>query len=158
MPRSAPVSSFAATFANVAFGGAAVQQIEGGQIMRKSVFRPIVIGVVAATLVFPAWAARGGGGSGHGATVSAAAHSAHMSGSPVGPSVRSVARSNSQGPSHASANAISHVQNSPGKANSNSVLGNGDTSTSTQMASGRGQGKAAKTAKSGKAKGKKSNH
>jgi hypothetical protein len=124
--------------------------------MRKSVFRPIVIGVVAATLVFPAWAARGGGGSGHGATVSAAAHSAHMSGSPVGPSVRSVARSNSQGPSHASANAISHVQNSPGKANSNSVLGNGDTSTSTQMASG--QGKAAKTAKSGKAKGKKSNH
>ena len=134
--------------------------------MRKIVFRPILLGVVAATLVFPAWAARGGGGSGHGATVSAAGHSAHMSGSPVGPSVRSVARSNSQGPSHASANAISHVQNSPGKANSNSVLGNGGTSTSTdgmaststQMTSGRGQGKAAKTAKSGKAKGKKSIH
>jgi len=136
------------------------RQIEGGQIMRKIVFRPILIGVVAATLVFPAWAARGGGGSGHGATVSAAAHSAHMSGSPVGPSVRSVARSNSQGPSHASANAISHVQNSPGRANSNSVLGNGGAATSssdfTQMTGARGHGKASKTAKSGKARGKKS--
>ena len=134
--------------------------------MSKIVFRPILVGVVAATLLSPAWAARGGGGSGHGATVSAAAHSAHMSGSPVGPSVRSVARSNSQGPSHASANAISHVQNSPGRANSNSVLGNGDTSTSTdemaststRMTNGRGQGAATKTAKSGKAKGKKSTH
>ena len=130
--------------------------------MRKIVFRPILIGAVAATLAFPAWAAHGGGGSGHGATVSAAAHSAHMGGTPVGPSVRSVARSNSQGPTHASANAISHVQNSPGRANSNSVLGNADASTSTmaststQMTSGHGQGKAAKTAKSGKAKGKKS--
>ena len=130
--------------------------------MRKIVFRPILIGVVAATLAFPAWAAHGGGGSGHGAAVSAAAHSAHMGGTPVGPSVRSVARSNSQGPTHASANAISHVQNSPGRANSNSVLGNADASTSTmaststQMTSGHGQGKAAKTAKSGKAKGKKS--
>lgn len=128
--------------------------------MRKIVFRPILIGVVAATLAFPAWAAHGGGGSGHGAAVSAAAHSAHMGGTPVGPSVRSVARSNSQGPTHASANAISHVQNSPGRANSNSVLGNADASastmTSTQMTSGHGQGKAAKTAKSGKTKGKKS--
>jgi len=132
---------------------------EGGQIMRKIPFGPILLGAVAATLVFPAWAARGGGGSGHGATVSAAAHSAHGSGSPVGPSVRSVARSNSQGPSHASANAISHVQNSPGKANSSSVLGNGGDTTSTsssEMTTGRGHSKPAKTAKSGKAKGKKS--
>ncbi len=132
-------------------------------IMRKILFGPILFGAVAAVLVVPAWAARGGGGSGHGATVSAAAHSAHMSGSPVGPSVRSVARSNSQGPSHASANAISHVQNSPGRANSNSVLGNGGettstSSTSSEMTSGRGHGKSTKTAKSGKAKGKKSNH
>ena len=129
--------------------------------MRKILCVPILLGAVAAALAFPAWAARGGGGSGHGATVSAAAHSAHGSGSPVGPSVRSVARSNSQGPSHASANAISHVQNSPGRANSNSVLGNGgDTmstsETSSEMTTGRGHGKSAKTAKSGKAKGKKS--
>ena len=129
--------------------------------MRKILCVPILLGAVAATLVFPAWAARGGGGSGHGASVSAAAHSAHASGSPVGPSVRSTARSNSQGPSHASANAISHVQNSPGRANSNSVLGNGgDTmstsETSSEMTTGRGHGKSAKTAKSGKAKGKKS--
>ncbi len=95
--------------------------------------RRILFGIIAVALISPAWAAgHGAGGSGHGATVSAAAHSAHTSGSPVGPSVRSVARSNSQGPSHASANAISHVQNSPGKANTNSVLGNGGTSTSTQ--------------------------
>jgi hypothetical protein len=95
--------------------------------------RKILFGIIAVALISPAWAAgHGAGGSGHGATVSAAAHSAHSSGSPVGPSVRSVARSNSQGPSHASANAISHVQNSPGKANMNSVLGNGGTSTSTQ--------------------------
>jgi hypothetical protein len=94
--------------------------------------RKILFGIIAVALISPAWAAsHGAGGSGHGATVSAAAHSAHSSGSPVGPSVRSVARSNSQGPSHASANAISHVQNSPGKANMNSVLGNGGTSTST---------------------------
>jgi hypothetical protein len=94
--------------------------------------RRILFGIIAVALISPAWAAgHGAGGSGHGATVSAAAHSAHMSSSPVGPSVRSVARSNSQGPSHASANAISHVQNSPGKANMNSVLGNGGTSTST---------------------------
>jgi hypothetical protein len=136
--------------------------------MRKIPVGAILIGVFAATLVFPAWAARGGGGSGHGATVSAAAHSAHTSGSPVGPSVRSVARSNSQGPSHASANAISHVQNSPGRANSNSVLGNGGTTTSTdngtttstsaQMGHGHGHGNASKTAKSGKAKGKKTTH
>jgi hypothetical protein len=92
----------------------------------------ILFGIIAVALVSPIWAAgHGAGGSGHGATVSAAAHSAHSSGSPVGPSVRSVARANSQGPSHASANAISHVQNSPGKANMNSVLGNGGTSTST---------------------------
>lgn len=132
--------------------------------MRKIPLGPILLGAVAATLVFPAWAARGGGGSGHGATVSAAAHSSHMSGSPVGTSVRDVARSNSQGPSHASANAISHVQSSPGKANSNSVLGNGGTTTtndgtttttSSQMTSAHGHGKATKTAKSGKSKGKK---
>ena len=134
--------------------------------MRKMLFGPILLGpilfgAVAAVLAFPAWAARGGGGSGHGATVSAAAHSAHTSGSKVGPSVRSVARSNSQGPSHASANAISHVQNSPGRANSNSVLGNGGETASTSLESSetmtaRGHGKASKTAKSEKTKAKKS--
>ena len=123
--------------------------------MRNIPFGRILIGIFAAASGSPLWAAgHGGGGSGHGAAVSAAAHSAHMSGSPVGTSVRSVARSQSQGPSHASANAISHVQNSPGKANSNSVLGNGGTTTSasTQMTTARGPGK------SGKAKGKKTIH
>jgi hypothetical protein len=96
--------------------------------------RNISINIIAAALIVsasigPAWAARGGGGSGHGPTVSAAAHMAHQSGQPVGASVRTVARSNSQGPSHASANAISHVQNSPGKANANSVLGTGKGGT-----------------------------
>ena len=128
--------------------------------MRKIFVVSIPIAVFAAALAFPAWAARGGGGSGHGATVSAAAHNAHANGSPVGSSVRSEARSKSQGPYHASANAISHVQNSPGRANSNSVLGNGGATTTssdfTHMTGARAHGKASKTAKSGKAKGKKS--
>jgi hypothetical protein len=125
--------------------------------MRNILFGKILLGIVAGALVFPVWAARGGGGSGHGATVSAAAHSAHMSGSPVGPSVRTEARSKSQGPTHASANAISHVQNSPGKANSNSVLGNGGaTATTSTGATTHGHGKATKTAKTGKGNGKKS--
>lgn len=92
--------------------------------------RTVLISAIAIAATFPAWAAHGGGGMNHGSDVSQAAHAARMSGSPVGPSVRSVARSNSQGPAHASANAISHVQNSPGKAASNSVLGTSTTSAS----------------------------
>ena len=92
-----------------------------------------------AAAAFPvlAWSAGHGGGAGmgHGANVSQAAHSARMSGAPVGPSVRAVARGNSQGPSHASANAISHVQNSPGRAASNSVLGGGAPVTTAHTAS-----------------------
>lgn len=131
--------------------------------MRKIPFCRILFGIISAAMVFPVMAAGhgGGGGSGHGATVSAAAHSAHTSGSPVGPQVRSVARSQSQGPTHASANAISHVQNSPGKANSNSVLGNGGTTTtttSTGTTSAHGHGNSSAMAKSGKSKGKKSIH
>jgi len=94
--------------------------------------------LLACAMSGTAWAARGGthgssgnGGTSHGATVSATAHSAKMNGQPVGPAVRDVARSNSQGPSHASANAISHVQNSPGRANSNSVLGTGTSTSAT---------------------------
>ena len=123
--------------------------------------RKILFGIIAVAFVSPVWAAgHGGGGSGHGATVSAAAHSAHTSGSPVGPQVRSVARSQSQGPTHASANAISHVQNSPGKANSNSVLGNGGatTTTSAGMTTAHGHGNSSAMTKSGKSKGKKSIH
>ena len=154
------MSLLAFLLTHVAFGKRPFSHSKGEKVMRKILIVSIPFAVFAAALVAPAWAARGGGGSGHGATVSAAAHSAHSSGSPVGSSVRGVARSNSQGPSHANANAISHVQNSPGRANSNSVLGNADASastmTSTQMTSGHGQGKAAKTAKSGKTKGKKS--
>ena len=102
--------------------------------------------LVAAAFPALAWGAGhgggGGGGMGHGADVSQAAHSARMSGAPVGPSVRAVARGNSQGPSHASANAISHVQNSPGRAASNSVLGGGAAVTTTHAASrGKANGK-----------------
>ena len=59
----------------------------------------------------------------HGALVSQAAHQAHTSGMKVGPQVRSVARSNSQGPSHANAHAIAAVNGAHGNAASNSVLG-----------------------------------
>ena len=88
--------------------------------------RIILLSTIAIAATLPAWAwaaGHGGGGTGHGANVSQTAHAAKMNGTPVGPSVRPVARSNSQGPAHASANAISHVQNSPGRAASNSVLG-----------------------------------
>jgi hypothetical protein len=98
--------------------------------------RIILISAVALAAAFPTWSlARGngggGGGMGHGADVSQAAHAAKLNGTPVGTSVRGVARSNSQGPAHASTNAISHVQNSPGKAASNSVLGGTSTTTMT---------------------------
>lgn len=49
----------------------------------------------------------------------------------TGATNRATARANAQGPTHASENAISHVQNSPGKANANSVLGSGSTDTGT---------------------------
>jgi len=103
--------------------------------------RTILLSAIAivATLPASAWAAgHGGGGTGHGANVSQTAHTARMNGSPVGPSVRPVARSKSQGPAHANANAISHVQNSPGKAASNSVLGDGSTPAVTKS---KGKGK-----------------
>ncbi|HET7063146.1 MAG TPA: hypothetical protein VFI49_02650 [Rudaea sp.] len=94
--------------------------------------RKILFGIIVATMITPAWAAgHGAGGSGHGAAVSAAAQGARMGSSPVGPAVRDVARSQSQGAVHANANAISHVQNSNGMANTNSVLGNGGTTTTT---------------------------
>lgn len=60
----------------------------------------------------------------HGALVSQTAHQAKASGMKVGPQVRAVARSKSQGPSHANANAITH-------ASSNSVL-NSSTKTATR--------------------------
>ena len=94
--------------------------------------RKILFGIIVAATITPVWAAgHGAGGSGHGAAVSAAAQSARMGSLPVGPAVRDVARAQSQGAAHANANAISHVQNSPGMANTNSVLGNGGTTTTT---------------------------
>lgn len=111
-------------------GSGSSTRLQGVKIMRKILFGPILLSAVAAAVVSPAGAAGdGGGGSGHGAAVSAAAHSAHMGSAPTGTSVRDTARAQSQGPTHASATAISHVQNSPGKANSNSVLGNGGSTT-----------------------------
>ena len=86
----------------------------------------------------------GAGTMSHGADVSAAAHTARLNGDPVGQSVRSVARSNSQGPAHASTNAISHVQNSPGRAASNSVLG-GSTPTTTAITKSKVKGTKGKT-------------
>ncbi len=72
--------------------------------------------LLAFALSSPAWAGgQGHPGGSHGAAVSQAAHAAHMNGQPVGPAVRDVARSKSQGPAHASANGIAH-------ANGHSVL------------------------------------
>jgi len=72
--------------------------------------------LAALAIMAPAWGAgHGNSGNNHGATVSQAAHDAKANAQPVGPAVRGVARSNSQGPSHASANGIAH-------ANSHSVL------------------------------------
>jgi len=112
--------------------------------------RVLLVSAIAIAVTFPAWAAHGGGGMNHGSDVSQAAHAARMSGSPVGPSVRSVARSNSQGPVHASPNAISHVQNSPGRAASNSVLG-GSTSSSLTATKLKGKGKVKTKGKAGPA-------
>jgi hypothetical protein len=87
------------------------------------------ISILAIALTSPAWGAgHGPAGVNHGASVSQTAHMAKQNGSPVGASVRDVARSKSQGPNHASANAIQHVQNSPGRAASHSVLASGSTS------------------------------
>lgn len=66
----------------------------------------------------------------HGATVSAAAHDAKLSGDKVGPQVRDVARSKSQGPAHANSHAIHAVNGSHGNAAANSVLGDGSVTTS----------------------------
>ena len=88
--------------------------------------RTKILCMLALALTSPAWGAGHGGGHGnsgnnHGALVSQTAHDAKANGQPVGPTVRDVARSKSQGPSHASANGIAH-------ANSHSVLA-GATST-----------------------------
>ena len=87
----------------------------------------LLLSILAAlALSSTAWAAgHGNSGNNHGAMVSQAAHDAKASGSPVGSSVRDVARINSQGPSHASANGIAH-------ANSHSVLAGGSTTASTK--------------------------
>ena len=67
----------------------------------------------------------GGMGHGLGTSVRQAAMTARQAGTPVGSSVRAAARVNAQGPVNANANAITHVQNSTGQANANSVLGTG---------------------------------
>jgi len=90
--------------------------------------RTKILCMLALVLTSPAWGAgHGKSGNNHGATVSQAAHDAKANGQPVGPAVRDVARSKSQGPSHASANGIAH-------ANSHSVLASGSSTTSTKHA------------------------
>jgi hypothetical protein len=93
--------------------------------------------ILAIALTSPAWGAGHGHGNAagnHGSDVSQAAHSAKANGEPVGPAVRDVARSNSQGPSHASANGIAH-------ANSHSVLATNSSTTNTKHI-GKGKTKA----------------
>jgi hypothetical protein len=92
--------------------------------------RTQILCLLALTLTNPAWGAGHSGGQGnmhnnHGAVVSQTAHTAKANGQAVGPAVRNVARSKSQGPSHASANGIAH-------ANSHSVLASAGTTTSTK--------------------------
>ena len=125
--------------------------------MRKS----LLFVVFGAAFALPAFAAGGHGGGGgfggghtmglqsssmsmghmtnpntHGAAVSAAAHDAKLSGEKVGPQVRDVARSKSQGPAHANSHAINAVNGSHGNAASNSVLGtSGSSSTGTSTTS-----------------------
>lgn len=119
--------------------------------MRKSLIF-LAIGAAFASPVFAAGGHGGGGGFGgghgmglqhssmsmghlnnstsHGATVSAAAHDAKLNGGKVGPQVRDVARSKSQGAAHANSHAIDAVNGSHGNVAANSVLGNASTSTS----------------------------
>ncbi|MEO5623404.1 MAG: hypothetical protein ABJB02_10005 [Dokdonella sp.] len=88
--------------------------------MRKIIITTLISSAFALpAVVFAA------GGSGHGAAVSQAAASARAGGVNVGTSVRAVARGNSQGPVHASQNAILHVNGAHGRAGANSVLGTG---------------------------------
>jgi hypothetical protein len=87
--------------------------------------------LLALALTSPAWGAGHGGGhansgNNHGALVSQTAHDAKANGQSVGPAVRDVARSKSQGPSHASANGIAH-------ANSHSVLASGSSTVTTRQ-------------------------
>ena len=122
--------------------------------MRKNIF-PIVAAALVSAAITPAWAAGPGAGGSHGATVSAAAMSARQGGQPVGMSVRTAARVNSQGPLRANASAISHVQNSTGQANANSVLGNGAaTSTTGSTMSSRTPAAQTLTTAGAKARGK----
>ncbi len=124
--------------------------------MRACVFS-ILIGAVVA---LPAFAAGGHGGGGfggsrgmglghsstgmghmtqpntHGASVSAAAHDAKLSGGKVGPQVRDVARSKSQGPAHANSHAIDAVNGTHGNAAANSVLGNGGGTSTAKSSNG----------------------
>jgi len=72
----------------------------------------------------------------HGQVVSQTAHKAHTSGMKVGPQVRTVARSKSQGPSHANAHAIAAVNGAHGNAASNSVLGSSAAGTSIKHGKG----------------------
>lgn len=98
--------------------------------------RTKLLSVIAIALSSTAWGAGHGhmsSAGGHGFDVSQAAHNARAGGQPVGPSVRDVARSKSQGPSHASATALAH-------ANSHSVLA-ANTSTTAAKPTGRGKSK-----------------
>jgi hypothetical protein len=97
--------------------------------------KPKILCLLALAFASPAWSAsHGNTHDNHGAMVSQTAHDAKANGQAVGPAVRDVARSNSQGPSHASANGIAH-------ANSHSVLAG---ATSTKQ-TGKGHAKKAKT-------------
>src|SRR3569832_1772736 len=90
--------------------------------MRKQLI--LATAILTSAIVAPAWAAQG-----RGAAQSSRAATAQAGQS--GQDARTAARANSQGPEYASPTAIDRVQNSPGQANNNSVLGTGTTGTTT---------------------------
>jgi hypothetical protein len=93
--------------------------------------RTKILSMLALALTSPAWGAgHGNSGNNHGALVSQTAHDAKANGQAVGPAVRDVARSNSQGPGHASVNGIAH-------ANSHSVLAAGGSTTTKHIGKGK---------------------
>src|SRR4051812_35831962 len=102
--------------------------------------RTQLLSILAALAVSStAWGAgHGKSGNTHGAMVSQTAHDARANGQPVGPAVRDMARSNSQGPSHASANGIAH-------ANSHSVLASGRSTGATSGKEAKSKVKKTKT-------------
>jgi hypothetical protein len=76
--------------------------------IRKLLLPTCIAAALTTTSAFAHGNGNGNGGA-HGIAVSQAAATARANGDPVGPAVREVARSNSEGAAHASANAHLHA-------------------------------------------------